>query len=172
MSGLTKTVLGFVGLSCIFLACFGLLAASTGFVFFLDAGEPTPEKPYFKLAGISMSLVCIVCCLLLLFIGIQLVRLRSHIHTLLVRLLLFEVVYFLLMVFLPGIFGARVLTSFGAAMGVANGGLMPQLITLFFLWGPYLTRRANREIELQRSAGEMPAAGIDTGMQENSGSPG
>jgi hypothetical protein len=167
MSSLVKAVFRFVGFCCIVLAFIGLFAVAASFVFILS-WEREIEKPYFTLAGVSMSLVCMGCHFVLLYVGVQLARLKGHVYPLFVRLLIFEIIYIFLGPTLPAIFGAEVLGSFMTAASVANGGLIPQFITLFFLWGPFLIRRANRELELQEHAAAS-IAGSNLDNRQNGG---
>src|SRR5439155_15928400 len=84
---------------------------------------------YFYPAFSLMSGICILCYLLLLVFGIDLLRARLRWSWFLTGVLLFEVIYFFsiaLFWLVPSIG-----MSVGAATGVANGGLMAQFIILF-----------------------------------------
>lgn len=92
--------------------------------------------PHFYGAYYTMTAVCVLCHLLLLFCGVQLVRMRTRVFPFFVGVLAFEVAYFLIIMAvcwtLPGLG-----PSVGAAMGVANGGLVLQAIIAFPLWAPF-----------------------------------
>jgi len=102
------------------------------------------DIPYFYPAFYVMSAICIICYILLLYCGIQFIRLRTDIMRLFVGVLIFEVIYFFsigVMWLIPKI-GMIV----AAATGVANGGLMFQAFILFPLWAPFLAGWAARKI--------------------------
>jgi hypothetical protein len=91
-----------------------------------------------------MSAICIVCYLTLLVIGVQFLRLNASLLRLFSAVMIFEVVYFFTIAFAwmsPGIG-----MSIAAASGVANGGLMLQLLPLFPLWGPLLAHWAKQNM--------------------------
>jgi hypothetical protein len=104
---------------------------------------------YFYPAFYGMSGICIVCYLLLLMSGVNLLRAQLRWGWLLTGVLAFEVIYF---------FGVGALWLFpaigmsvGAATGVANGGLMAQFLILFPLWAPVVLWWAMRKVEHEAS---------------------
>jgi hypothetical protein len=106
------------------------------------------EVTYFYPAFYVMSGICIVCYLLLLVVGVDLLRARLRWSRFLTGVLIFEVVYF----FSIGVLWLmpNVGMSVGAATGVANGGLMVQFIILFPLWAPLVLRWAKKKSEQDR----------------------
>ncbi len=160
-SRLAKGVFLFVGVSCISLAFFGLCSNALSLFIILQKGDrfQRPDYPYFNVAFLVMSAICIICELTVFFFGISFVRLKSRAFPFFVSLLVFEVVY----VFSIGAFGwgypdRKISLSIAAATGVANGGLMWQLMTLFVLWAPILVGLARRELhQPEQSSFPKPA---------------
>jgi hypothetical protein len=99
--------------------------------------------PYFTVVFYSMSLICVVCYLLLVFFGFQFVRGRYANTPNFVGLLIFEVVFF----FLIGLLWLmpNVGSSIAGASGVSSGGMMAQFIILFPLWAAPLTLWAAKQ---------------------------
>jgi len=112
-----------------------------------------PSEPYFRHAFYTMSAICVACYSMLAYVGVQFVRAKSSPLRLFVGLMIFEVAY----VFGLGAFWStsRLGLSIAAASGVANGGLMFQLVALFPLWGSLLARWAKTQIELPPSDGTV-----------------
>lgn len=100
------------------------------------------DLPYFYQALSIMSAICIACYLILIVCGISLVRSRLSSCRLVIFVLLFEVGYIFAIgsLWMEPTFGE----SIAAATGVANGGMMIQMIILFPLWGPLLLWWAKR----------------------------
>lgn len=113
------------------------------------------ELPFFYPAFYTMSAICILCFLLLLALGVQLIRMKSGAVSLFVLLLIFEVLYTLAigpMWLLPSV--GR---SIGAATGVANGGMMFQAFVLFPIWAIPASLWARRKLSESRlELGLMP----------------
>lgn len=101
--------------------------------------------PYFYQAFYIMSVICIACYIALLICGVQFVRLRTGLVKFFVSIIIFEIVY----VFSIGITWLlpTVGMSIAAASGVANGGLMIQAISLFFLWAPIIAIWATKILQ-------------------------
>lgn len=130
-------------------AAFGLYYSARSVFFALRGGfsDPAAGKnlAYFFPAFYIMSGICMLCNVLLLVFGFDLLRVRLRWSSYFVGVLLFEVVYF----FFIGTFWLvpGVGMSIAAATGVANGGLMAQFIILLPLWVPLVLRWARRELE-------------------------
>jgi hypothetical protein len=140
----TLIVIGIVAIIC---ATLGLLYNFSGRWTIFSGERPAFDKdqPYFWPAYCIMTVICIVCYLSLLVVGIQFIRGKVGWVTPFISLLVFEVLYFFSVAFLwtmPGIGG-----SVAGASGVANGGLMFQFIILFPLWGGIIAYRARRRFE-------------------------
>ncbi len=111
---------------------------------------PDPSAPYFRHAFYSMAAICIACYVALLLIAVQLIRLRTWWFRALVSVVVFEVVYFFgigILSFSAFWWSPELALSLGAALGVANGGLMFQFIILFPIWGPLWGRWATKAID-------------------------
>ena len=139
-----RRALRLVGIAGLIFAGMGLWYNGTS----IFKGFPyDPTQPYFRHAFYAMSAICVACHLILAYLGVQFLRVRTSLLRLFVGLMVFEVAY---------IFGHGALfytipklgLSIAAASGVANGGLMFQLLTLFPLWGWLLARWAKTRIEL------------------------
>ncbi len=98
-----------------------------------------------------MTAVCIACYALLAFFGVQFIRGHAgHVRRFAV-LMGFEVAYFFsvaAMWLVPGLG-----MSVGAASGLANGGLMAQIITIFPVWAPLLAFWAARRLSVSSTTG-------------------
>jgi hypothetical protein len=133
------------GLS-LFFAVAGLLYNIGYLTAIISAYKPDPEAPFFWYAFLIMSSICVVCYLLLIFLGIQFLRLRHQGIRIFVALMIFEIVYVLALSLLWNInMNQTVAMSIAAATGVANGGLMVQLVTLFPLWAPFVVFWASKQ---------------------------
>ena len=140
-----SVILRIVGTMAILLAGLGIWYNLFGLSFFLLNREHDPETPYFLAAFMIMSTICIVCYILLIVTGVQFVRGKTGLARLFTGVLIFEVLYFFsigIMWLMP-----KIGMSVGAATGVANGGLMFQVIILFPLWAPLAVRWAKRKQE-------------------------
>jgi hypothetical protein len=103
--------------------------------------EPTP---FFRQAFYVMSAICVACYLALAWCGVQFLRLST------MWWWLFAVIGTVELLFLP-VVGRLWLhpewgMSIGAASGVASGGLVPQLLVLFPIWGPFAVWFARRSL--------------------------
>jgi hypothetical protein len=92
--------------------------------------------PHFYAVFYSMWGICASCCVGTLWCSFKLLRGRLRHSWIFVSLLAFELAFF---------FASRALVaasglgrSIGAAFGVTNGALMPQLVVLFPVWGALL----------------------------------
>ena len=108
------------------------------------------DLPYFYHALFIMSAICIACYLILVVCGISLIRSRLDSSRLVTLVLLFEVGYLFAIgtLWLEPTIGHSV----AAATGVANGGMVIQMIILLPLWGPLLLWWANRREHLSPTA--------------------
>lgn len=140
-----ETVLKLVGVTAIVLAIGGLWYNFAGLPTFLANREHDPEIPYFLPAFLIMSAICVVCYLLLILIGLQLMRGRLGVLPLFKGVLVFEVGYFLLVSLISWPI-PKLGMSIAAAFGIANGGLMLQAFVLFPLWAVPAVRWAQRRI--------------------------
>jgi hypothetical protein len=138
-------VLRIVGGTAVIVAALGLFYTVPPLQTFFMNHEPDPDAPYFFLAFTVMTGICLACYVLLAFSGIHFLRGRTRLAGLFVGVLIFEVVYFFVVVglwMMPEIGG-----SVAAATGVANGGLMIQAMILFPLWAPLAVHWAQRRHE-------------------------
>ncbi len=138
-----------VGIVSIVVAAVGFWYNMTTLLVDFSGFERDHSIPYFYHAFYAMSAICIVCYAVLLICGVQFVRLRTGLLKIFVGVVIFEVVYFLSLG--PVSLVPRIGMSVGAAVGVANGGLMFQAVILFPLWAPLLARRAARELSHDRA---------------------
>ena len=144
-----RIVLRTVGVLAIASAVFGLwYNALTFSAIYTDqsfeSALPAPT-PFFRQAFYVMSAICIASYLILAWCGVQFLRLSTAWWW------VFGLVGIVELLLLP-VLGRLWLDrewgmSIGAASGIAVGGLMPQLIVLFPLWGPiavWLARKSLR----------------------------
>ncbi len=119
---------------------------------------PRADEPHYAVVLYAMSALWIGCYLLLLFVGIQFLRLRASALRLLVGVMVFEVAYCFCIIFFWSVseFG----DSVAGATGVSSGGVMFQFMTLFPIWGPLLASWASRDIQML-SAGEEGSAWVE-----------
>lgn len=120
----------------------GLLYNLVGLPAILKNREHDPETPYFLVAFLIMSTICIACYICLAIAGIHFVRGKTRLVPLFTTVLIFEVVYFFSLSTLFFSIGAlwaipQIGMSVATATGVANGGLMAQFCVLFPLWAPF-----------------------------------
>jgi hypothetical protein len=144
---LSKTVVVMVGavtLSCslggLFLCWQSVQRALNGE---FDALILQHQVPHFYFYFYPMLFITITCCLVLAWCGFDQLRARlSHLITF-VSLLIFEVLY----LFIIGGFVWRLSSNpmdVAAASGVANQGLMAQVMVLLPIWAPIVLWRAKR----------------------------
>jgi hypothetical protein len=136
MPGKLATGIGILTIVC---AVFGLLYNAQSLVACQIGGFADlvmeSRMTWFYPAFYAMSAICIVCYAVLLWTGYRLARRQFSASSVLIRAWLFEIGYFLVV-------GAAwripddVGESIAAASGVANGGMMAQLIILLPVWGP------------------------------------
>ena len=113
--------------------------------------QPDPQEPYFNVAFIAMSAFCILCYLALLLSGVQLIRLKSRWLAVLSGVLVAEILFELGVVVLWMWPDRSVAGSVAAATGVSTGGLSPQIVTLFPLWGIFAAKWARMVIRKESS---------------------
>jgi hypothetical protein len=127
-----------VGIAALGFADFGLWYNAESFMAyrsgaFNDAATDV-DVPYFDVAFLTLSGVCVVCFVALAWCGAQFLR-RS-----LSPLWLFILVASVEILFVPVVGGLWLHPQYGrsiaAASGVSAGGLMPQVLVLFPLWAP------------------------------------
>ena len=147
---IARVALGFVGAVAIVLALCGFAYNfSTIRVDYSNAFGHDID-PYFYHAFYTMSAICLACYTLLLYIGVQMIRGKTDVTRLLVLLIAFEVLYFFAIgsLWLLPDYGM----SIGGATGVANGGLMIQVFSLFPLWAPPVAFIASRILKDESAA--------------------
>jgi len=141
-----KVVLIIIGIVSIVLGCFGLWYNSQTLFSVLSNPNAFEEEdtPYFYQSFYTMSALCICCYIGLITSGIQFIRLKTNLLILFIGILIFEFLYF----FSIGTLwlSPRIGMSIAAATGVANGGLAPQIFTLFPIWASILAIWATRKI--------------------------
>jgi len=104
---------------------------------------------YFHTAFITMSAICLTLFTALIITGIQLIRGKSIWAYTLLIIIIIEIIYYLALsrMWLHPTYG----TSIGAATGIANGGLVAQVIILFPIWAPILAiithKNSNKEVK-------------------------
>lgn len=137
-----------VGVLALLSAAFGLwynaVTLSTVYpdaLFESIVAEPTP---YFRQAFYLMSAICVVLFITLAWCGVQFLRLSPNWWW------LFALIGVLELLFIP-VVGQLWLhptlgMSIGAATGLASGGLAPQLIVLFPIWGPLVVWFAQKSL--------------------------
>ena len=133
-----KVLVVTIGLVAVLAALFGLyynsmsLSSALGGAF----ADMAAEKGliFMMPAFYIMSSICIVCYLILLACGLDMIRARVRCFWLMTSVLLFEIAYFFLVSVLWMV--PDIGMSVGAATGIANGGLMIQYAILFPLWAP------------------------------------
>ncbi len=152
-------VLIVIGIASILLGLAGIWYSLS--TLFIDFSE---DIPYFYPVFYIMSGICIACYLGLLFCGIQFVKRQTAVTKLFSILICFEIAYFF---FISVLWAVPVLgEAVAAATGVATGGMMFQIVTLFFLWAPLLSNYAVRKLTNQEEApnkikNENAASGSD-----------
>lgn len=144
---LARRILRFIGVVCIAFAIIGLLFLSVPSLFMFSNMPEDPEKPYVLQAFTIMLLINVVCYCALFFLGVQFIRLKSRLFPFLAVVVVFEVIYFFSIGFLWLFPDREIARSVAAATGIANGGLMPQFLTLFPIWGPLLAFWADKEFK-------------------------
>jgi hypothetical protein len=92
------------------------------------------ETPYFHEAYYSMLSVCLIFYGLLLFFGIQFLRLNTRLRFWFLGLLVLEIASVFSLGLLWRLDNEEIARSIAAATGVATGGLVAQGLTLFPLW--------------------------------------
>ena len=148
MNRTASIVLKAIGCVAILCAVLGLFYNFTSFSTLAakPAGSlPNEDKvPYFYPAFHTMSAICVCFYGALLFFGVEFLRGRTGHLKKFTALLIVEVAYYFLVGLLwlvPGIG-----MSVAAATGVANGGLVVQLIILFPLWAPFAAIWAKKRL--------------------------
>jgi len=138
-----------VGIISVLTALIGLSYNGLGLITSIRGGfsELVTERglSYFYPAFYVMSAICVLCYLLLLGCGVDLIRVRLRWSRLLTGVLIFEIIYFIAV---SASWMAPTLgKSVAAATGVANGGMMFQFGILFPLWAPLVLYWARRRLE-------------------------
>jgi len=140
MSNNKKTIRKLLGIVALLMAGFGLYYNSqTAYVAITGGFEgihPDGNPKYFYLIFAVMSTICVLCYLLLSWLGIRLLLGRTFRGQVFNGLMIFEVLYFLCLgpLWLTPVIGR----SIAASTGVATGGLMAQFLILFPIWAPFL----------------------------------
>ncbi len=137
-------ILKSIGVISILFAAFGFYYNFAYIIAISAKHANDSETPYFYPAFYLMSAICIICHAILLICGIQLLRLRVRIFPVFTGILIFDVIYFFSIGTLWLV--PNIGRSIAAATGVANGGLIFQIITLFFIWAPLLVLWAKGQI--------------------------
>jgi hypothetical protein len=102
---------------------------------------------WFYTAFYTMSAICIVCYVVLIWTGYRLARRQFSAASVLISAWLFEIGYFLVVGaawLIPDDVGA----SIAGASGVANGGMMAQFFILLPVWGPLAVFWIKRQHEI------------------------
>ncbi len=127
----------FVGMACVLMAGGGFFYNYKSY--FSSRSEPfDPNIPYFKISYYSMLAVCLAFYTALLVFGVQFLFLITKYKDIFIVLLATEVLYFIIIRMLWRIKNDSIARSISAATGIANGGLLLQLISGFLLWAPIL----------------------------------
>lgn len=157
---IARVAIVFVGVTTILLALAGCWYNWNSLFADFSQVQGKFDVPYFDAAFYTMTAVCVLCYVVLLFVGVQLIRGRTNVVRLLVLVLVFEVLYFFAVgsLWLLPDYGM----SIAAATGVANGGLMIQAMSLFPIWGPVVAWLATRSI---RDAGAPVPTTVTKGTE-------
>ena len=135
-----------VGVACILLAIAGYWYTYSYYM--AMKLEPFDiETPYFKESYLIMVGICLLFYTALAFFGSQFVMLIIKYKNVFFLLLVVEVTYFMSIGFLWRLENQELAKSIGAATGVANGGLMYQVLTGFIIWAPILLQWGSKRIE-------------------------
>jgi hypothetical protein len=97
--------------------------------------DSRPDMPYFEPAFKVMSAICVVCYLALALSGVQLVRGRLGWAYVTIATLVIESVYLVSLAVAWARLPPAMRMSVGSATGVSSGGLTPQLVVLYPIWG-------------------------------------
>jgi hypothetical protein len=144
-----KTILQAIGIIAILCGAYGLYYNYTSFdVLFsgaFDTPETAREAPYFYPAFYVMSAACTASFVILVRIGIQFFPLQLEELSQFKWLMVFEVGYVIVIGLLW--LAPEIGRSVAAATGVANEGLMIQVVILFPLWAPSLATWAAGKLQ-------------------------
>ncbi len=146
----TEWVFIVLGVLNILFAAFGFLYNSLSFYGFIKIHEIDKDTPYFNQAFIIMSTICIFYYIMLLITGIQLIRRKVFWIKIFIMVLILEVLFPLTIgiSWLPmGPISEDISTSVAAATGISMGGLAPQLIIWYPLWGIILAIIAKKKYD-------------------------
>ena len=139
MSGIVWSTPVVIGILNVLFALFGLYYNASTFRTFRAGGfqmaDSRPDMPYFEPAFKVMSAICVVCYLALALSGVQLVRGRLGWAYVTIATLVIESVYVLSVAVAWARMPPGMRMSVGGATGVSIGGLAPQLVVLYPIWG-------------------------------------
>lgn len=154
---LARWLLIIVGIVSILMAaigiCFNLATIFFNILLATQATNNLCSRPVLFVA----SAISTICYLVLLFCGVQFVRLRTGLTVfgLFVGVIVFEIVLFLFSGIMAAFFVSK--TNFSLAYIMAMSGMMFQVYILFPLWAPCLAWWAARKIERNLAAsGQFP----------------
>ena len=153
-----RNVLRFVGLCCLLMAAVGFFY-TLNYLRFIHEIPIDEETPYFNHAYYIMVTICSIFYTTLCVFGIKFLMLDTKLRYWFLILIVVEIVYFLALGITPAVVEMSIAKSIATALGVANGGLMPQAITLFLLWAPVLVFWAHSNKALNSGAPNNGRAG-------------
>ena len=119
----------------------------------LYSAPPDGETPYFREAYYTMVTVCLIFYALLAFFGVQFWQLKTRLRFWFLSLLIVELIYIPLLGLLWRLDDEKIAMSVAAATGVANGGLVAQVVTLFPIWAAIIVFWAHSNRPMQPTAG-------------------
>ncbi len=116
------------------------------------------NEQYFINSYYIMTAVCITVFSLLAINGIQLIRQKPKWAIILLLISFIEIAYYLILSYLwqHSEYGLSV----AAATGIANGGLSPQIFSLFILWGPAIAYWARTKTLTSQTTGTATPPGV------------
>ena len=164
-NSLPRNLARIVGLCCLVFAGLGILYAQWYAVRVYTRYTFDPKVPYFLATYTTLLVFTLAVYAALIDCGVQLVRLRTSACKVLLLVVIAEVGMFFSIGCLWGAVAPGIVSSAAAAVGVGLGGLAPQFVVLFPIWGPALAiwshRRIERRPEQRRMKGLCPHCGYD-----------
>ncbi|MCI0366117.1 MAG: hypothetical protein L0Y44_09235 [Phycisphaerales bacterium] len=152
-----------IGACCLGFASLGILFSGSYAISVYPHYSYDPSAPYFLFAYSVLLGLSVAAYAALVYCGIQLVRARTASWKVLGMVAVAEVATIVGSGLLWNV--PAVAMSVARASGIGSVGLMPQLVTLFILWGPALAwwsdRRLRRLPVQRRSKGHCPQCGYD-----------
>ncbi len=125
-----------VGAGCLIFAGLGILYSVPTALMVYSSFHYDPKLPHFFAAYTTLLVFSFASYATLIFCGVQFVQLRTSAWQVLVVAAIAEVALVFSIRCLWSALLPQISLSVAAASGIGLGGLMPQFVTLFPLWGP------------------------------------